>query len=347
MTLSMDLGERSYSITVESGALNRAGEILGLNRRALVVTDSGVPAAYAEAVAARCAHPVVLTVPEGEGSKSFPVLESLLAAMLENGFDRHDCAVAVGGGVVGDLTGFAASLYMRGIDFYNVPTTLLAQVDSSIGGKTAVDFRGVKNVVGTFWQPKGVLIDPEVLSTLPPRQLSAGLAEAVKMALTSDEALFRIFEEQRAKGWDLRADREVLTDVTVRALTVKKAVVEADEREGGLRKILNFGHTLGHGIESAAGGSLYHGECVALGMLPMCSPRVRARLIPVLRGLELPTSVSLPLSAVREAVLHDKKSAEGGVDAVFVDEPGSCRVERTDPDELMERYRALFGGEER
>lgn len=345
MTLSMDLGERSYSITVQSGALNRAGEILGLRRRVLVVTDSGVPAGYAEAVAARCAHPVLITVPEGEGSKSFPVLESLLAAMLENGFDRHDCAVAVGGGVVGDLTGFAASLYMRGIDFYNVPTTLLAQVDSSIGGKTAVDFRGVKNVVGTFWQPKGVLIDPDVLSTLPSRQLSAGLAEAVKMALTSDAALFRVFEEQPAKGRDPREDKAVLGDVIVRALAVKKAVVEADERESGLRKILNFGHTLGHGIESAAGGALYHGECVALGMLPMCAPSVRERLIPVLRQLDLPVTVSLPLSAVREAVTHDKKSAGGAVDAVLVEEPGSCRVARMDPEELMERYRAVFGGD--
>lgn len=340
MTLYMELGERSYPITVEAGALSRAGDVLGLGRRVLVVTDSGVPAAYAEAVAAQCAHPVLVTVPEGEGSKSFTVLETLLSAMLEKGFDRHDCAVAVGGGVVGDLTGFAASLYMRGIDFYNVPTTLLAQVDSSIGGKTAVDFRGVKNVVGTFWQPKGVLIDPDVLSTLPSRQLSAGLAEAVKMALTSDGELFRLFE----KG-DPRKDKAVLCDVIVRSLQVKKAVVEADEREGGLRKILNFGHTLGHGIESAAGGTLYHGECVGLGMLPMCAPQVRERLLPVLGRLNLPVTVSLPLSAVREAVTHDKKSASGAVDAVLVDEPGSCRLERMGPDELMERYRAVFGGD--
>lgn len=340
MTFSVNLGERSYPITVESGALARAEVLFRLNRRVLIVTDSGVPAAYAEAVAAQCAHPVLVTVPEGEGSKSFTVLETLLSAMLEKGFDRHDCAVAVGGGVVGDLTGFAASLYMRGIDFYNVPTTLLAQVDSSIGGKTAVDFRGVKNVVGTFWQPKGVLIDPNVLSSLPSRQLSAGLAEAVKMALTSDGELFRLFE----KG-DLRNDKAVLCDVIVRSLQVKKAVVEADEREGGLRKILNFGHTLGHGIESAAGGTLYHGECVGLGMLPMCAPQVRERLLPVLGRLNLPVTVSLPLSAVREAVTHDKKSASGAVDAVLVDEPGSCRLERIGPDELMERYRAVFGGD--
>ena len=340
MTLTVNLPERSYDITVESGSLNRAGELLHLDRRVLIVTDSGVPEAYARTVASRCAHPVLLTVPEGEASKSFPVLERILGAMLENGFDRHDCAVAVGGGVVGDLTGFAASLYMRGIDFYNVPTTLLAQVDSSIGGKTAVDFRGVKNVVGSFWQPRGVLIDPGVLRTLPPRHLSNGLAEAVKMALTSDAALFRLLEET-----DPRKDEAVLTDVIVRSLRIKKAVVEADERESGLRKILNFGHTLGHGIESAAAPSLYHGECVALGMLPMCSPAVRERLIPVLRMLDLPTSVSLPSSAVREAVSHDKKSAGDSVDAVFVEEPGSCRVERIGVDGLMERYESVFGGD--
>ncbi|MBE6724855.1 MAG: 3-dehydroquinate synthase [Ruminococcaceae bacterium] len=339
MTLTMNLGERSYGIIVESGALSRAGELFRLDRRALLVTDSGVPGEYVKTVARNVKHPVILTIPEGEASKSMQTLEILLSAMLENGFDRHDCAVAVGGGVVGDLVGFAASLYMRGIDFYNIPTTLLSQVDSSIGGKTAVDFHGVKNVVGSFWQPKGVLIDPDTLGTLSPRHLSNGMAEALKMSLTSDAELFRLFEEEDP------ADKSALGEIIVRSLRIKKAVVEADEREAGLRKILNFGHTVGHAIESAAAPELYHGECVALGMLPMCAPAVRERLVPVLEKLNLPVSVSLPVSAVREAMLHDKKSAGGGIDAVTVEEPGSCRVVRMTPDELAERYASVFGGE--
>ena len=194
MTIHMNLGEDSYDIIVERGALAKANEYLNLNRRVLVVTDSGVPSEYASAVAAQCKESVICTVESGEGSKSLETFGKLLKAMLDNGFSRKDCVVAVGGGVVGDLSGFVASAYMRGIDFYNIPTTLLSQIDSSIGGKTAINLVGVKNIVGAFYQPKRVIIDPELLKTLSPRQISSGLAEAVKMALTSDKELFDIFE---------------------------------------------------------------------------------------------------------------------------------------------------------
>ena len=176
MTININLGEDSYDIIVERGSLENAGKHLNLNRRVLVVTDTGVPAEYAKAVAAQCKNGVICTVQQGEESKSLEVFGKLLQTMLDNGFSRKDCVVAVGGGVVGDLSGFAASAYMRGIDFYNIPTTLLSQIDSSIGGKTAVNFGGVKNIVGAFYQPKKVLIDPEVLKTLPKRQISNGLA---------------------------------------------------------------------------------------------------------------------------------------------------------------------------
>jgi 3-dehydroquinate synthase len=159
----MNLGEDSYDIVVERGVLADASKYLNLNRRVLVVTDSGVPAEYAKIVADQCKQSVICTVEEGEGSKSIDGFEKLLQTMLDNGFSRKDCVVAVGGGVVGDLSGFAASAYMRGIDFYNIPTTLLSQIDSSIGGKTAINFGGVKNIVGAFYQPKKVLIDPELL----------------------------------------------------------------------------------------------------------------------------------------------------------------------------------------
>lgn len=331
MKLHMKLADRGYDIAVESGVLLRAGELLNLDRRVLIVTDTGVPAEYARTVAEQCADPVVVTVPMGEGSKSLAMLERVLSRMLAERFTRTDCVVAVGGGVVGDLSGFAAACYMRGIDFYNLPTTLLAQVDSSIGGKTAVNLGGVKNCIGAFWQPRGVLVDPAALVTLPPRQLANGMAEAVKMSLTSDAGLFSVFEN----GGE--GDRET---VIRRALEIKKRVVESDERESGLRRILNFGHTLGHGIEAAAGlHDLLHGECVALGMLPMCAPEVRERLLPVLERLGLPTTLPVSPDRVLAAVCHDKKCDGIAVSYVYVPQVGEAEIRRATVSDFCARFR--------
>lgn len=331
MIIPLALGEKSYDIILERGSLQRAGELLNLNRKVLIVTDDGVPEEYARTLAEACREPVVMTVAQGEHSKSLLVFGQLLETMLAHHFSRKDCVAAVGGGVVGDLAGFAASAYMRGVDFYNVPTTVLSQVDSSIGGKTAVNLAGIKNIVGAFYQPKRVLIDPDTLRTLPKRQISAGLAESVKMSLTSDAALFALFEEG-----DIAGNLETIIE---RSLRIKKNVVEQDEKEAGLRKILNFGHTIGHGYEACADGALYHGEAVALGMLPMCSEAVRARLIPVLEKLALPTSVQLDKEKVFEAVAHDKKSADGKVTLVRVETPGSCILE----DVPLSELRAMIG----
>ncbi len=330
-TLTLDLKDRSYDITVECGILDRAGEILDLNRKVFILTDTGVPEEYAKKILDQSNEAVIFTAKEGESTKSPAVLEKLLGVMLEFDMSRSDCVVAVGGGVVGDLAGFAASIYMRGVDFYNIPTTLLSEVDSSIGGKTAINLGGVKNTVGTFYQPKHVLIDPDTLRTLPTRQIGAGLAEVVKMALTSDAELFETLENTVA--FDIE-------DIIFRALKIKKCVVECDERETGLRKILNFGHTLGHGIEAAEGLSgLYHGECVALGMIPVCSPSVRKRLIPVLRKLGLPTEYSGDIDKALEFTIHDKKCKNGIIDAVFVDEIGSYRLEKISVEDFRDLVR--------
>ena len=328
--IGLSLGDRSYDIIVERGSLGRAGSLMALNRKALIVTDDGVPAQYAAAVAAQCAEPHTVALKQGEATKNLESFRLLLKTMLEARFTRKDCVVAVGGGVIGDLAGFAASAYMRGIDFYNVPTTALAQIDSSIGGKVAIDLDGYKNTVGAFWQPRFVLADPDVLITLDRRQLSAGLAEAVKMSLCFDESLFEIFEEGDIYG--------SLDEIIRRSLLIKKAVVEQDERESGLRQALNFGHTIGHGIETAEGGRLIHGECVALGMLPMSSSKVRQRLIKVLEKLGLPTSITAAPEKVKEAMLHDKKSAQSGVTAVKVDEAGSFRLEKLEFNELFSLF---------
>ena len=339
-TLSVSLGEHSYPIYVGRGLLSQASAYLSLSRRVLIVTDDGVPAAYAEKIAKACAFPTVVTVKQGEGSKSFPVLEELCRTMLEHSFTRGDCVVAVGGGVVGDLAGFAASVYMRGIDFYNIPTTLLSQVDSSIGGKVAVNLDGIKNAVGAFYQPRAVLIDPEVLSTLPSRQINAGLAEALKMAATFDSALFSLFENENAY--------EKLDEIILRSLLIKKEVVEKDEKESSLRRVLNFGHTVGHAVESVLGegereNGLYHGECVALGMLPMCAPAVRDRLTPVLKKLSLPTVLSLSETELRKGVQHDKKADTDAINAILVNEIGTYTQEKIAVEDILCRVKEAFG----
>ncbi len=252
-----------------SRGYRRVGAHFDLGRKCLLVTDSGVPEIYARTVAAACGEPTLVCLPMGEATKNIRSLEKLLGILVERGFTRTDCVVAVGGGVVGDLAGFAAATYLRGIDFYNIPTTLLSEVDSSVGGKTGIDFGGAKNQVGAFWQPRGVLIDPETLSTLDNRQFACGMAEVIKMAATFDADLFAFCE---------RATPADAAEIIRRAVRIKRDVVMRDEREGGLRRVLNFGHTVGHAVESLAGGRLLHGECVAIGMLPMTSPEVRPRL---------------------------------------------------------------------
>lgn len=336
MKIHMNLGEDSYDILVERGILARANEHLNLDRRVLVVTDSGVPEQYAKTVAEQCKKGVICTVEQGEASKSIEGFGKLLGTMLDHGFSRKDCVVAVGGGVVGDLSGFAASAYMRGIDFYNIPTTMLSQIDSSIGGKTAINFGGVKNIVGAFYQPKKVLIDPELLKTLPARQISNGLAEAVKMALTSDKELFDIFENENIE--------DNIDEIIIRSLNIKKNVVEQDERESGLRKILNFGHTIGHGIESSEEMSrLYHGECVALGMLPMCGEAIRPRVIEVLKKCSLWRTPEYNWEKIAKAAFHDKKADGNTVTVITVSEVGSFEMKKMSCLDVIETAKSCLG----
>lgn len=336
--LRINLNENSYDITVGQNLLNNAENYLNLHRKVLVVTDSGVPEVYAKTIAEKAKHAKIVTVAQGEASKSFETLQSVLRAMRDLKMDRKDCVVAVGGGVVGDLAGFASSIYMRGVDFYNIPTTVLSQVDSSIGGKTAINFDGIKNIVGAFYQPKAVLIDTSLLSTLPQRQISSGLAESIKMSLTSDKALFEKFE-----NYSYPQILDNLEEIIVRSLEIKKRVVEQDEKESGLRRILNFGHTFGHGVESQSNmQDAYHGECVAVGMIPVCSKTVRERLIAVLHKLHLPTACKCDVDKAIEFVQMDKKCEGGKVNVVFVENVGECKIEKMDVDAFAKLVKTIF-----
>lgn len=338
-TLEMKLPGTSYPILVKAGALAHAGELFSLSRRVLVLTECGVPGVYAAAIetAVRTAGgtPTLLTLPQGEGTKSPAFYFRVLSVLLENGFTRGDCVVCVGGGVIGDLGGFAAATYLRGIDFYQVPTTLLAAVDASVGGKTAIDFGGYKNTVGAFHQPRGVLIDPELQSSLPARQVASGMAEVIKSFAIADEASFRALEAGALSG----------EEMILAALRVKQAIVTADERESGVRRALNFGHTVGHAVESVSAAGehpLFHGEAVALGMLALSDGAVRSRIASLCTRWGLPTAFECREADFRAALLHDKKAGTDGIMTVRVREIGRFSPERTGVDEIVAESREVI-----
>lgn len=336
--LGISLPGKNSMLSIDPGGLDRLCAHFDTDRRGLLVTDEGVPQEYVELVREKWAllkqfparawmRLTVVTVPQGEGSKSVETWRMLLETMQQEGFTRDDCVIALGGGMICDLAGFAAATYLRGIDCYSIPTTLLAMLDASFGGKTALNLGGAKNQIGAFWQPRRVLIDPDTLGTLPRRQLVNGLAEALKMAVCFDPALFAMFETG-----DLLSDPAAVIEPCVRH---KLRLVMEDERDEGARKLLNFGHTLGHAIEAKTG--LLHGEAVALGMLPMCSDSVRARLLPIYEKLSLPTELPCDPDELAELLRRDKKGHAGSIDTVCVPEIGKAELRKLTFDELQNK----------
>lgn len=331
--LTMNLGERSYDIIVKSGSLENLYQFARLDRRVAVVTDSGVPAQYAQMVADQCKDAHIITVPQGEASKSFKILESVLKQMLEFGMGRGDLVIAVGGGVVGDLAGFLAATYLRGIDFVQMPTSLLAQIDSSVGGKVAVDLACGKNLVGSFYQPRAVLIDTQLLCTLPDRVFADGMGEVIKTACIKDAELFELLT---ACG-DRAGAMAHMQQIVARCCAIKAGVVERDERDTGERMVLNFGHTLSHAIETVQHyGGYTHGEAVAIGMAQMqalcekkglAAPGTAQRIVALLERYGLPhTLQGIDIDAMKAATAVDKKRIGGRVNVVIVPEIGRSEV---------------------
>ena len=271
--VQVPLGNRSYTIRVGDGLLSRLGTEcaqLKLGRRCAVIADSNAGRHFAKAVLKSLStsgfEPVLITVPAGEKSKRIAVVEKCCDQLAAHRLERSSFIVALGGGVVGDLAGFVAATYLRGIPFVQVPTTLLAQVDSSVGGKTGVNLKSGKNLVGAFYQPQLVLCDLETLKTLPKREFISGLAEIIKYGIIYDAILFAQLERDLPKL--LQRDAATLRNVIARCCEIKADVVGQDETEGGLRAILNFGHTIGHAIENSSGyGKLLHGEAIAIGQV--------------------------------------------------------------------------------
>jgi 3-dehydroquinate synthase len=349
-TLEVALAERSYPIHVGRNVLERAGELLQrLPSRHAVVLSNAIVASHwlaplrAALTGAGFRIDVVL-VPDGETHKSWATLHDVLTRLLELRAERNTALVALGGGVVGDLAGFAAAIYQRGMPFVQVPTTLLAQVDSSVGGKTGVNHPLGKNMIGAFWQPRAVLIETDCLRTLPDRELSAGLAEVVKYGAIRDATFFAWLEQSIDAL--LAREPDALLHAIVTSCRIKADIVAADEREGAERALLNFGHTFGHAIEAAEGyGKWLHGEAVAAGMVlaSRLSERVcglpaqsSARIAELIARAKLPTQApQWPLARWTELMSHDKKVVAGVTRFVLLEALGRAVV-RSDvpPSEL-------------
>ncbi len=361
-TLPVDLGERSYTVQVGAGLLNALGETVAAlphARSAVVVSDATVAGLYGNAAAdslrAAGLETSVLTFPAGEASKTLATYGAILDGVfaVKPAVDRRATVVALGGGVTGDLAGFVAATALRGLRFVQCPTTLLADVDSSVGGKTGVDHPAGKNLIGAFHQPQGVLIDVTLLKTLPAAELANGLAECVKHAIIRDRVLMEFIEDNAAAI--LRRDPAVLEDLVARNVAIKAAVVSADEREAGQREHLNFGHTIGHAIEACAGyGTILHGQAVALGMVAACRMAVRRGLIEpdieqrvqqLLAALKLPVKwPGLSPAAVWQVMLHDKKARAGQVRMILPVMLGEAAVfEDITPSAVEEALIAIAG----
>lgn len=324
LNLTVNLESKNYDIIIERGAMKHLADYVNLNRKVLVISDDGVPKQYVDTVLSQCTKGYCHIVKQGEEAKSFPVFQELCELLLHYNFSRKDLIIAVGGGVIGDLAGYVAASYMRGISFVNIPTTTLSQIDSSIGGKVAINLNKVKNIIGAFYHPDVVIVDSDSLKTLPIRHFNNGLVEAVKSGLIYDEKLFELFE--------ITNIYENIDEIIYRSLLVKKQVVEQDEKEHNLRKILNFGHTIGHGIETVYGLSgLYHGECVAIGMIPMIEDEeLKNRTLQIYEKLSIKANVPYDKKQVMDVMCKDKKAYGSKITIVKVKTLGKaelCNIE--------------------
>ncbi|MBT5642047.1 3-dehydroquinate synthase [Candidatus Bathyarchaeota archaeon] len=314
--IEVSLGARSYPIIVGTGLVERLCDHLPKNGKLAVITTPIINDLYGNLLESIGRTHDLIMVPDGEEAKTWETVEIVLGKLLEYGLDRKSTVVALGGGTVGDLAGFVASIYMRGIDVVQIPTTLLAMVDSSIGGKTAVNHPMGKNLVGSFHQPSKVVIDPLFLNSLPEREIRSGLAETVKYGIISDEEIVKIFENTPVE----EIGQEVMVEIIAKCTAIKARYVEQDERDNkGIRASLNYGHTTGHSVENLSKHEINHGEGVAIGMMVaaliaenmgLVDREMRARQERLLKKIGLPTKV--PVLAIDEMmeVMHMDKKAE-------------------------------------
>ena len=339
--VSVELGANSYEICIGENILDGVAKFIAesnFTKKALIITDSNVEKFSRTLTDAFELNDIdfdVITIPAGETSKSLPVTEKIYTRAIEFGMDRKSPIIAFGGGVVGDLAGFIAATYLRGVPFIQVPTTLLSQVDSSVGGKTAVNHKLGKNLIGAFYQPKAVFIDINTLKTLPDREIKSGLAEVIKYGIISDGKFFEYLEQNKENI--LARDVEVLTQIIKRCCEIKAEVVSADEKEIGLRRILNFGHTIGHAVETVASyGKYSHGEAVAIGMVGAALISFAlgkilfndvARLKDLLDAFEIATYCKdCDAEEIYKVTFRDKKNIDGKINWVLMRRFGDVEI---------------------
>lgn len=325
---------REYSVLVGSGAVeNIASELKDLlkAKRAMIVSDDNVAPLHLENLKAKLEHSFECfthILKNGEENKNIDAVLGILSHMQEEEFDRNDVVIALGGGVVGDISAFSASIYMRGIDFVNIPTTLLSQVDSSVGGKTGVDFGGAKNIVGSFYQPRLVICDTDLLKTLPENIFADGCAEVIKYAFINDPELLKVIEDGIKKNID---------DIVYRCVSDKNDVVSNDEFDRGLRGLLNFGHTIGHAVESLSEYKISHGSAVSIGMrivteafekADICEKGVTEKLVSVLSANNLPLDCGYSVDDIISAVRKDKKKSGDSISVIVPKELCKCEIEK-------------------
>ncbi|MBF0329172.1 MAG: 3-dehydroquinate synthase [Nitrospirae bacterium] len=341
-SVRLELGERSYEIIIGEGILDSLGDKLTpfVFSRAAIVSNPTVFDIYGERALLSMKKSGIncetILIPDGETYKDFSQCYNILGELLKNRHDRKSCLIALGGGVIGDITGFAASLYMRGIDFVQIPTTLLAQVDSSVGGKTGVNHPLGKNMIGSFYQPKLVLIDTATLKTVPQREVLCGIAEVIKYGVIKDANLFEFMEERCTDLLSLKKD--AITHIVKRSCEIKAEVVSGDERESGLRAILNYGHTVGHAVETETAYSKYlHGEAVAIGMcaaaklaaeLGLLKTEDAVRIKKVVEAYGLPSEIpsEMNIDALIDHMKLDKKAVSGNIKFVLPEKIGSVKI---------------------
>ncbi len=322
MERALKLSNGLDNVIIKKGLLLEITDFLPKNQKVLLVSDDGIPSIYYEKIKTKYPEIMVHIVSQGEKSKSIKTYQEILNILLENHFSRDDYILALGGGVVTDLVGFVAATFKRGIKFISIPTSLLAMVDAAIGGKNGLNFNGIKNMIGTFYHPVIVLVDPNVLSTLPKRQFNNGLVEAIKIGLIKDRKILEIIKEDDYY--------ENIEEVIYRSISVKMEIVKQDEKENQTRKLLNFGHTFGHAYEEYFKmNDILHGEAVGLGMLTVCKhEKYYQSLYNLLKKLDLPLEVVCDKKQIIEFIKNDKKANSYYIDLVVVHEIGNGIIER-------------------
>jgi 3-dehydroquinate synthase len=321
-------GRMPYTVTIERGLIHSVASFVPVSEKVVILTDNGVPVQWVGSVKDQFDDVVLISIEQGEAAKSLSQLETITTTMLEAGCTRKTVLIALGGGVIGDLGGLVAALYMRGIAYVQVPTTLLAQVDSSVGSKVAVNTERMKNAIGAFYSPVAVCIDPDVLHTLPQVEFSNGMAEVIKYGMILDEALFEAIEDGSAI--------KDIAKLVHRTVELKASVVEEDELDQGKRQILNFGHSIAHAIEKDAKGRIPHGQAVAIGMAMMMKNTPHySRFISVLTRYGLPSTYDQPGRLV-EYIVTDKKSSSQGIHEIFVDPIGTATIKEISFEQLKD-----------